>query len=169
MLWPDDWDLCPKYDCRDRELSPHRLQDRFSARQWLRQFKNNIFKMLAMRRLLSGERSAWKLCLLSDDAVIDHIADLLVSRRLHVHARSARAAFVTSSQSQGSTASSHESAERIVLFPISQRKRPAVGVVSSREPVMDSDPPTFPANSDSAAQAATLVAAAETGAAACYI
>ncbi len=165
MLLRHDWDFCQRLDCSDLE-SLSNLQDRFFALQWLQQFKGDVHRMLAMRTVLSQEGNAWSLCRMSDDSVVDRIAELLASRRLHVHMQPARAPVGGSGPSQYSTLSTASTAEPFVPFPLSER-RPRSPSASSRQPVVD--PPTFSSDVDSAAQAATLVAAAASGAAMCYI
>jgi hypothetical protein len=153
-----DWKFCRRHDCRD-DRPIYRLYDRDFTRAFLQNSKKDAFKMLAMRELLFDEGCAENLSRLSDDDVIDQVADLLVFGRLHVHVQTAPVVFVSPGQPQASKA------ESAPANAPSERK----GRVPSSEPSMDSDPPTFPANTDFAAQAATLVAAANSGAATCYI
>jgi hypothetical protein len=165
MLWIRPWRFCQKRDCRDHESVFH-PRNRFFARQWLDQFKNNSLKMLSLRALLSHDSKSHRLSRMSDDAVVDRIAALLISRRLHVHGMRTDAAASSGGQSQDSKAS----AEPFVPFPISERTRRAPAASPAREPVVDRDSPTFSSSSaDFAAQAATLATAAKTGAAACYL
>jgi hypothetical protein len=165
VLWLRDWEFCRKHDCRDGAISS--VRDRFFVLQWLLQSKNDFSKMHAMRRLLSEDASsARNLYRTSDDEVIDRIADLLISGRFHVHPSPVRGSL--GGTSQGSTAESSGRADAFVPFPISER-RPRAPFAASPEPVVDSDPPTFSPETNFSAQAATLVAAADRGAAACYI
>src|SRR5437762_7043043 len=110
MLWLRGWEFCRKRDCHDDQLVFH-LQGRLYARQWLQQFKNDAFKMLTMRSLLCQGGSRSNLSRMPDDAVIDQTAELLVSRRLHIHAQPARATSVSGGKSQESTAASRPSPE----------------------------------------------------------
>jgi hypothetical protein len=133
VLWLRDWEFCRKHDCRDEAIS--NVRDRFFVLQWLWQSKNDFFKMHAMRRLLSeNASSARNLYQTSDEEVIDRIADLLISGRLHVHPSPARAS--PGGTSQGSTAGSSGQADALVPFPITERK-PGAPVAASSEPVVD--------------------------------
>src|SRR5438105_15200865 len=96
MLWLSSWEFCRKYNCVDSKPYPL-LRDRFSARHWLEQFKNDIFKMLEMRTLLSKEHNAWQLSIMSDEAVIDQVAELLISDSLHIHAQQVEGASTSGS------------------------------------------------------------------------
>lgn len=150
MPWLGRWEFCQKRDCRDRNRvsSP---RDRFAARQWLQQLETDVHKMFAMRTLLRQENVAWPLSAMSDDEVIDQTAEMLISGRLHVHAQRALAASV-----DGFAPSEPP---RYVPFPLSERKpRPAMAY---NAPL--SDPATFSSDTDGAAQASALTAAAAGG------
>jgi len=107
--------------------------------------------MLAMRTLLQQEGVAWQPSAMSDEEVIDHTAELLISGRLHVHAPRAPAVSV-----YGFAPSEPP---KFVPFPLSDRT-PSPQAASS-QPL--SDPPTFPPDIDGAAQADALAAAAAGG------
>jgi len=108
--------------------------------------------MLAMRTLLQQEGVAWQPSAMSDEEVIDHTAELLISGRLHVHAPRAPAVSV-----YGFAPSEPP---KFVPFPLTDRRpRPQAG--ASNAPA--SDPPTFPSDIDGAAQANALAAAAAGG------
>jgi hypothetical protein len=149
MLWLGHWEFCGERDCPDVE-TVSRLEDRSSARQWLQQLETGAHKTLAMRALLWQESSGWPLSRMSDEEIIDQIAELLVSGRLHVHVQPARRV----------SAASSAVSEPVVPFPLSERK-PRPQAVAYSAPV--SDPPTFPSDLDGAAQASALVAAAASG------
>jgi hypothetical protein len=161
----EDWYFCQRLNCRDGEVFPL-VRERYSARQWLQRLKTDAFRMLAMRSLLSQARG-WDLGRLSDDAVIDQIADLVVTSRLHIHMPRVAVIADGGGQSQQSTASTENKTETSPAFPLSDRSRRGASAAASRQPIVD--PPTFSSEMDSAAQAATLVAAAATGAAACHL
>jgi hypothetical protein len=160
ILWLGGWRFCQKADCRDEHLLT-RLQHRFYARQDLQQFKNDVPRLQEMRALLSQERAGWKLSWMTDEMVIEQIMELLVSRRLHVHLQPQFTPLAIEDQAPSSPE------EDSVSFPISQRRRGTSD--SSRNLDVDSDPSTFPSDTDFAAQAETLMAAAEEGSAGCYI
>src|SRR5580698_4945538 len=110
MLWPADWELCRKPDCRD--VQPvFRPQDRFFTHQKLLQCKTDSFRMTALRGLLreTGANGPF-----SDDEAIDRVADLLISGRVHLHAASDRP-----TQVRGTAPASSE-APKFVPFPLSQ-------------------------------------------------
>ena len=149
MLWPGDWELCRKLDCRDGK-SVSFAGDLFHARQWLQSSKSDVFKMLAMRDLLLQERIGSNPARMSDDQVINQIAELLTSDRLHIHVEPME-------MTLGPTS---------VPIASGPAKPKAAPTATRKLPTMD-DLPTFPSNIDFAAQAATLVAAADSGAAVC--
>ena len=147
MLWLGDWELCQKLDCRSRDVSF--ANNPFQARQWLRRSKPDVFKMLAMRGVLLQERLGSDPFRMSDDEVINRIAELLATDRLHIHVQ-------VMMQTTAPTSSQ--------VSPVSARQKTAP---PPRKTISMDDPPTLPANIDFAAQAATLVAAADSGAAFC--
>jgi hypothetical protein len=165
MPWIRDLEFCRQFDCRDPDRSSG-FQDRSFARQWVQQFTEDKVEMLAMRTLLWQEDSVWGLFRMSDETVIDHIADLLVSGRLHVHMGPVRPAGLGSGeQSPGSpTLARLANDKKFVAFPVSERRPTAPEVTFHAAPV---DPPTFSSDMNAAAQAATLVAAAAQGKAFC--
>lgn len=83
MFWFGEWEFCQKPECREDE-SIVRLENRFFAIQWLRQCKGDFLKMFTMRALLL-QSVAREPSRMSDDAVIDEIADRILSHRLHIH------------------------------------------------------------------------------------
>src|SRR5580658_2715078 len=84
MFWPSDWEFCKKSNCRDRDPEFGR-RDRFFLRQNLRQLKGDVFKMPALRALLLSESSGRAVAGISDDEVLDQVANLLIGGRVHVH------------------------------------------------------------------------------------
>jgi hypothetical protein len=104
---------------------------------------------------------------MSDDAIIERIAELLLSGRLHIHDRRARTASASDNPAQASQ-SNASAVEASAPFPLSESS-PRVPPASSGRQAIPLDPPTFPPNTDLAAQAATLIAAAQSGTPACYI
>jgi hypothetical protein len=154
MLWVLDWEFCRDRDCLYRPERVVVLRDRSSTDEWLLPFKKDVFKMLATRTFLAQDpRGARQFSSMSDDAIMDHVAELLVSGRLHIHA-------LFEQEPPGGTSSVAIDAPP-APFPLSQRKAPPI---ADRPPI--SDPPTF-SDIDGAAQAATLVAAAAAGAPFC--
>ncbi len=157
MLSPDSrkWTICNKPECRNRNVIDT-LRSRFAASRWLWQFKNDATKLNSMRGLIP-QRGIMPGTKLSDQDVMDKLADLLATGNLHVHAPEEE------ESGGGGTQSVEEPAPP---FPLSDRK-PRTTSSASREPVPD--PPTLPENADLSQQAATLVAAAAEGAAFCDI
>ena len=105
--------------------------------------------LLAKQILLPPSRA-------SDNSVLEQVAELLVSGRLHLHAKKMEAA-----PPAGTTASEEES---VVAFPISAHR--------SRQPEATpqfADLPVFPAKADLVAQAAALVSAAAAGSPFCPV
>jgi hypothetical protein len=145
MLWVHDWEFCRELDCLRRPDRVVILRDRSSALQWLQQFKEDDFKMRSMRTFLSHEHSARQFSNLSDEAIIDQIVGLLISRRLHIHALF-----------EQTPPSGIPGEIETVKFAPSPRKALPAG------PAPVSDPSTF-SDIDGPAQAATLAAAADSG------
>jgi hypothetical protein len=149
MLWLGDWELCQKLDCRSRSVSF--ANNPFQARQWLQHSKADVSKMLAMRNVLLQEHIGLDPFRMSDDEVINQIAALLASDRLHIHVASMI-------QTTAPTLSQ--------VSPVAVRQKQAAAPPPRKAVSMD-DPPTLPSDVDFAAQAAALVAAASSGAAFC--
>lgn len=147
MHWLGDWELCQKLDCRERKSIAF-VSEPFHARQWLQRAKGDALRLSAMRNLLPGHNIDPRT--LSDDDVIHRVADLVVSDRLHIHVRPMQ-------RTLGPTLTRQASPAPVKAKPAAPPPRKAAS--------MD-DPPTF-SNIDFAAQAATLVAAADSGAAFC--
>ena len=84
MLWFTDWEFCRKIQCREnRPVFP--LPDRFSASQLLARSKESAMTLLAMRSILLQEDPGRQLCAMSDDSVLEQMADLLMRGILHLH------------------------------------------------------------------------------------
>jgi hypothetical protein len=151
------WTICNKPECRHRNVVST-LRTRFSASRWLFQYKSDAGKLREMRSLISkpGVPPAANM---SDQDLLDKLADLLATGNLHVHAPEEE-------ESGGGGGSQSSIVEMAPPFPLSERK-PQAARTSSPEPLID--PPTLPDNSDFSAQAATLVAAADDGSAFCEV
>ena len=108
-------------------------------------------------RTLLAQHSPEQIHRMSDDEVIDAVADLLASGLLHVHTQPVRVI--------SAAGSAVPEAPKLVPFPLSERK-PREQTIAYPEPTKE-DPPTFSSDIDVAAQAATLVAAAAQGAPFC--
>jgi hypothetical protein len=84
-LGAQQWELHRWGECKECQPLAG-LRDRFSARQWLQQFRGNLLHMSALRQLLSREVSAsWSLDRTTDDEILDHAVELLASGLWHVH------------------------------------------------------------------------------------
>lgn len=123
------------------------LPGRLGTRLWLQQFKGDPFQMRILRDLLSNQ------ILLppsqtADDMVIEQIADLLVSDRLHIHAE----------EMETIAAGGVETSDQSVAFPLSERQSR-----DTAPPPPVADPPTFSSKGNPSAQATALVAAAAAG------
>ena len=68
-----------------QQLAEYR--DRFHGRQWLQQFKVDIFSMMVMRNLLARNTFSSQLCRMTNDDVVEEVANLLSWGALHVHAK----------------------------------------------------------------------------------
>ena len=144
-----DWEFCRDSSCRDRQQVSG-LRDASFSRQWLRQFKGDAGGMFILRTLLSQEDRTLDRFRTSDDDILNHVAKLLASGRLHVHAQANR-------PSGGSAGASEP--ETSVPFPLGERRkwRP-----EPRQPEV-TDPSTFSGELDNQAQSAALVSAAAQG------
>jgi hypothetical protein len=147
-LGKHEWSFCQQPDCTSPERVEH-VQDRLAARLWLQQFKDDPLEMRVLRDFVEDQFSL-PLSRMSDESVVQQIAELLISDRLHLHEKKPEA------QPAGGRPKEEES----VAFPLSER-RP--GSSSSSPPPQVIEPPTFSSKLDPAAQAATLVAAAAAG------
>jgi hypothetical protein len=149
--------LCRSNEYSEQNSAPF-LRDRATAVQKLQRLKSDPLAMSAIRRMLHQEHGSQRLSKLSDDALIEKAADLLVSRRIHYRIEPrARTAGASSSVAPKSASPA---------FPLAERASPAPAPTTRSVPVA-ADPPTLPPNIDPAAQAATLKKAAEQGAPFC--
>lgn len=162
------WKFCSNLGCQD-EMPRFPLRDRGAAREWVQQWKNETFRMSEMRRLLSQDRMSRDISRISDEAVVDQIADLFVSGLLHIHVAptATTAGSIAAPQPQRVAASA--GADTFVPFPLSARSARASHTPPRETITLPPDPPTLSNNADIPAQAAALIAAAKTGAAAVYI
>ncbi len=124
------------------------LQDRFVARLWLQQFRKSGARMAAIRDLLSRDllwREPWRL---TDDKLIERIAELLSIGFLHAHA-------------------THESLTPGALdqpssdAPVEHRRIPSPRM--PREVAVPEEANSLPQNADEAAIAEALKTAAANG------
>lgn len=137
------------------------LRDRDWARQWLQSFKSDDVDMFGFRTLLSQHCHGFSLDRMSHEAVINEVAALLASGRIHVHSRATFGVCDAGGQVQTAGANLPASqSEQDVPFPLSERKRPVYAPPhSERAP----DLPMLPSRTDSAQQAGALIAAAQRG------
>ena len=144
-----DWKFCQNSICRDRQQVSG-LRDPSFSRQWLQQFKGDPGGMFSLRALLSQEDRKLDRFRMSDDDVLNQVAKLLASGRLHVHAQASR--------SGGGSAGASEP-ETSAPFPLGERRkwRP-----EPRQPEV-TDPSTFSDGLDGQAQSAALLSAAAQG------
>jgi hypothetical protein len=155
MLWIRDWELCrtPKYHNRPKRVVA--LKDRSSTVRGLPKFKQDAFKMRAMRAFLPEVHSTWEFSSMSDDAMIDQVVELLVWKRLGIFVSGCLHKHVLFEQIPLS-AVSLDIPPIGAPFPLSERRRPEVN-----DPVLITHPPTL-SDIDSA-QAEALGAAASQG------
>jgi hypothetical protein len=164
-MWrTDELDFCGSPDCRERAFVS---RDRFSVQQLLRGLNRNTHKLLEMRTVLLRQDMAASVWRISDDAIIERIAEMLLSGRLHIHDGRARTGSASDTPAQASS-SNASVAQASAPFPLSESS-PRVPPASPERQAIALDLPTFPPNTDLAAQAATLIAAAQSGTPACYI
>jgi hypothetical protein len=154
-----DLDLCRSIECSERcgARFPH---DRVFALQLLGPLKGDYFAVSALRRLLLLEHGSNNLHRVSDDVLIERVADLLVSRRFHYHVRPPSLSCGRSGSAGPQPAST--------AFPLAERKTPAPAT-TTRAAVALADPPTFPPDTNASAQAATLRTASDQGAPFCEV
>ena len=146
-LFHHQWELCRVSKC----TAPNRVDDirgRLGARLWLQQLKGDPLKMRVLRDFLTNHFPLPP-SRVSDETVLQQIAELLIVGRLHLHAEEMEA------HAAGGTVSAEEPA---VAFPIAEHRN------QGPEPAPQlADSPSFPANANLAAQAAALVGAAAAG------
>ncbi|MGD0570282.1 MAG: hypothetical protein ABSA78_17910 [Candidatus Sulfotelmatobacter sp.] len=142
------WWFCQEPNCSAPDRADD-LQNRLWIRLWLQQLKGDPLNMRRLRDLLA-KQILLPPSRVADNSIIEQVAELLTSGRLHIHAQK-----IETHPAGGVTASEDES---VVAFPISQHQ--------SRDPEpapQFADPPSFPAKADLVAQAAALVGAAAAG------
>ena len=112
--------------------------------------------MGAMRSLLSLGRGWWQTSAMTDEAVIDQVADLLSCGLVHIHTHGVRFADSARQSARGEATDKGLGGDAAPQT-LRSLQTPAAPVRG------DTDPSTFPSDVDSAAQAATLAAAADDG------
>lgn len=127
--------------------------DRSHVLHLLRRSKSDIWAQASLRKLIADRTSPAALTLLTDDEVLETVADLVASGEL--------ALLRTSNVTAGRTG-----------LPAVRKSDPAPPPVrrvppASTAPAAPQDPPIFPANTDPAAQAAAMQQAAQDGAPFC--
>jgi len=141
-----EWRFCQEPGCAE----PDRVDDLpgpLGTRLWLQQFKGDPFQMRILRDLLSNQ-VLLPPSRVADDAVIEQIADLLNSDRLHIHFK----------EMETIAAGGVEISDQSVAFPLEERQ-----TRDSAPPPPVADPPTFSPKGNPSAQAAALAAAAAAG------
>jgi hypothetical protein len=141
-----EWWFCQELICTE----PDRVDDlpgRLGTRLWLQQFKGDPYQMRVLRDLLSNQL-LMPPSRVADDAVIEQIADLLNSDRLHIHAK----------EMETIAAGGAETSDQSVAFPLSERQSR-----DTAPPPPVADAPTFSPKGNPSAQAAALAAAAASG------
>jgi hypothetical protein len=162
------WKFCSNLGCQD-EMPRFPLRDRGAAREWVQQWKNDTFRMSEMRRFLSEDRMSCDVSRISDDLVVDQIADLFVSGLLHIHVAPTVTTAGSIAVSQPQSAAASAGADTFVPFPLSARSARTSHTPSRDTITPPPDPPTLPSDTDYTAQAAVLIAAAQAGTPTCYI
>ena len=160
-----DLDLCRSIECSVRKDARF-LHDRIFALQLLRPLKADYFALSALRTLLLPELGNNDLYRVSDDALIERAADLMVSGRIHYHAQPPSLGSGSSANSGSSGAAEPMSASP--AFPLA-RRGPLASSKKTSSAVAVADPPTFPPNTNASAQAATLRTAADQGVPFCEV
>jgi hypothetical protein len=85
MYGSGDWNFCRKLDCPERQSAS--LRDDVLTHHWLQGYKDDASKMNAMRTALSQDGAGRDLSRLSDEMIVEQIAQLLSGGKLHVHRR----------------------------------------------------------------------------------
>jgi hypothetical protein len=147
-LGKDEWWFCREPNCPYVDRI-HELQGRLLAHLWLEQFKGDPLKMQMLRSLVQNEMFLSP-TRASDDALLKHIAALLISGRMHLHERRWEIRDVGgATQGDG----------QLVPFPLAERRAPRE--VPPPPPMIEAA--SFSSDVDLPAQAAALVAAAAQG------
>jgi hypothetical protein len=150
MPLEDTWWLCRNIGCPDRRAVIPSLGDETLVLQWLRGFRSDTSKMLQMRSILAAEFGLVE-SRISDDTVLRQTARLLMSGRFHLH----QATSPPQIHSGGGSSSVAKYA------PVPRSGKRFTAATPFREPPVDT--PIFATDVDLQAQAATLVAAAQSG------
>jgi hypothetical protein len=80
------WEIHRRGECEECQLSS-RLRDRLGAQQWLRQFKGNTLAINELRNIVARDSNVgWRLESVSDDEIVERVAQLLSFGAWHVHA-----------------------------------------------------------------------------------
>jgi hypothetical protein len=154
--WQRSWFFCGRDDCDS--AGRLELRGRVWTEQWLLSLARSSSDAFSLRSVLGSEGGDRDIARISDRAVIERIAELLISARLHVHIERPREKLFTGGAQ-----------------PPPQRSQPAAPPPVNRPrsisppPSEPDDPATFPSNVLWEEQAAVLAAAAAAGVPVCYI
>ncbi|MBL8216538.1 MAG: hypothetical protein JNK87_37815, partial [Bryobacterales bacterium] len=137
---------------------------RHSLRNWLGVYHADAMKLAQVRRFLWHGATGPEVYRYPDDVVLDQLADQLWSGRVHAHARERTLQALPDRRGQSTVYTERDFGNDGAPFPIELRKPRAssAGVASPR--YAPPEPSTFPPEVGLDAQAATLVAAASSGA-----
>jgi hypothetical protein len=150
-LGAQKWELHRGSECQDCK-PVFGLQDRFLARQWLRQFQGDAIAIRDIRDLLSHEGASGTLSRMTDDELIAQMANLLNYGFWHVHPQPVVV-------SAGGSSGAGTQAEA----PEPEARRAPDRARSPEVPVPVEEAASLPGTADEAAIAATLKQASEQG------
>ncbi len=150
----ENWTLCDKRACRE-PIVQLRHGDALWIKTGLQGYNSDPVRMAAFRHLLFSHGQDWAVSRISDWEVIDQIAQLLLTDRLHLHAKTVKPVPWVS-PGEATSSSGPAAAGRSSSSP---RGRSSAAGSSYTVP----DLPTFAVQVDGATQAAALMAAASLG------
>lgn len=153
MPLQNSWWLCRNVRCPDRQVKIPDLGDETFVLQLLRRFRPDTSKMLQMRSILAAEFGSTGLVGISDHMVLTQIARLLLSGKIHLHQASDPVEQWQTGPGGASKAATSA--------PVPRSGKRFTAATPFREPPVDT--PIFATDVDLQAQAATLVAAAQSG------
>jgi hypothetical protein len=161
--WLQNWDLCRLPNCSLPRRLPMQM-DKNSLRGWLSAYHADAMKLAQVRSFLWHGATGPEVYRYPDDVLLDQLADQLWCGRLHAHARERTQQPLPDRRGQATVYIGADFGNDYTPFPMSERKPRAASSAVPPPQYGPPEPATFPPDVALDAQAATLVAAAQSGA-----
>ena len=152
------WELRGGKECSHGCTPLSEFRDRSFARLLLQPFKGDTLQMAAMRKLLSRQTASLQLCGMTDQNVIDQIANLLSRGFVHAHTD-----FVPVGRVTTFAAGSGENSKKASAAEVVREAKPAQVPAVQKRTVAAAEASSLPHDADQPAIAVGLKSASANG------